>query len=335
MLRLIYNFIITVYLFSVTNSLFAYQDFLRHGYSHCQSCHVSPHGGGALTSYGKGAAREFSAIFRGLEDPGLPFGADLKYIYFETDDRKDDFFMEKSVYYHLELDKYFSGYVSGGQYGKQDRQEVREAWIKFNYEDFLQLRVGRYLRPYNSNFFDHTLLTTKIGQGRETSNVELVLAAKFFKFSVLRFYPKIGRIEAREDRAVFAYEKDDPNRGMGYHLEAYPVRFLRLGLSYQDYDDENIEDLLGAHGMLAVGKFIYLGGELAKGKENPEMDSIALVGVEPLRGITIQYQHEKSELRKQERDGLQLRIIPVFGFEYILKYYHDPYVLMIMGHLWF
>ena len=36
-----------------TNNSWAFPEMVRHNYSNCSSCHVSPSGGGVLTQYGR------------------------------------------------------------------------------------------------------------------------------------------------------------------------------------------------------------------------------------------------------------------------------------------
>ena len=47
-----------VYLLFNLNQAHAYPELVRHGYVNCTSCHVSPTGGGILTSYGRQLSAE-------------------------------------------------------------------------------------------------------------------------------------------------------------------------------------------------------------------------------------------------------------------------------------
>ena len=79
-------------LFAVVSSqAFAFPEMVRHGYTQCTACHVSPSGGGILTSYGRELAAEVlstwsyadesqfthSKVGEKLADKGILFGGDV------------------------------------------------------------------------------------------------------------------------------------------------------------------------------------------------------------------------------------------------------------------
>lgn len=82
----------------------AFPDTIRHGYSNCSTCHVSPTGGGILTSYGRSLSRELMStwgyvneeqILHGLagiktSDETLLYGGDVRYLSRHLESNKDN-----------------------------------------------------------------------------------------------------------------------------------------------------------------------------------------------------------------------------------------------------
>lgn len=59
----------------VTGPLFAFPEMIRHGYTNCVACHVSPSGGGVLNSYGKNLSAELLSTWSYKGEEGLLHGA--------------------------------------------------------------------------------------------------------------------------------------------------------------------------------------------------------------------------------------------------------------------
>ncbi len=76
LLSIVFSFFIFSSL-TLINKIFAFPDTIRHGYTNCTTCHVSPSGGGLLTSYGRSLSRELISTW-GYEDEEQPLHGLMK-----------------------------------------------------------------------------------------------------------------------------------------------------------------------------------------------------------------------------------------------------------------
>lgn len=63
--------------FLTTKNALAFPDTLRHGYTNCTTCHLSPSGGGLLTAYGRSLSRELISTW-GFENEEQPLHGLIK-----------------------------------------------------------------------------------------------------------------------------------------------------------------------------------------------------------------------------------------------------------------
>ena len=64
-----------VILFLLTQTIFAFPEMIRHGYTNCIACHISPSGGGVLNSYGKNLSAELLSTWSSKGEEGFLHGA--------------------------------------------------------------------------------------------------------------------------------------------------------------------------------------------------------------------------------------------------------------------
>ncbi|MEI7441919.1 MAG: hypothetical protein WCK43_09885 [bacterium] len=62
-------------LVSLCEKAWSYPDFIRHGYTNCMTCHVSPTGGGALTQYGREISQDALSTWSYKGEGNLLHGA--------------------------------------------------------------------------------------------------------------------------------------------------------------------------------------------------------------------------------------------------------------------
>lgn len=158
----------------------AFPEMVRHGYTQCTACHVSPAGGGVLNKYGRELASELlstwsyqdesqflhSKIGKDLAEKGYLFGGDVRYIntYIKDSDHEKShaFFMmaDLQTAYQTGL---FTGVVSVGQLERQNETGIHgnfnstEYYGLARFSDELGIRAGRFMPAYGINFPDHTL----------------------------------------------------------------------------------------------------------------------------------------------------------------------------------
>lgn len=165
----------------------AFPEMVRHGYTQCTACHVSPSGGGILNSYGRELASELlstwsyanesqfthSKLGADLADKGFLFGGDvraLQYRYKDPQGLNGQFFLMHADVQTAYQTKDFTAVVSIGEV-QDPRSNLNK--IDFNstmyygflkFSDELGLRAGRFDPAFGINNADHTLVTrTAIG----------------------------------------------------------------------------------------------------------------------------------------------------------------------------
>lgn len=137
---------------------------VKTGYQ-CQQCHVSPAGGGQRTAFGTIWAQNELANFRIPDQP--TFTGDVGGIFrigaqarlsgtqFEFDDQDDElnFAVDRvSVFLNARVNKYVSIYVDQNF---APTTLNREAWIKFEYDNFY-VRAGSFFLPHGLRIEDDT-----------------------------------------------------------------------------------------------------------------------------------------------------------------------------------
>src|SRR5271170_3463367 len=84
-------------------SAFGFAEMVRHGYTQCTACHVSPAGGGILTAYGRELSSDLlstwsrpnegqflhSAVGAHLAEKGFLFGGDIRAVQTRFQDQHD------------------------------------------------------------------------------------------------------------------------------------------------------------------------------------------------------------------------------------------------------
>lgn len=173
---------ILIFLFVGSTQTFAFPEMVRHGYTQCTACHVSPAGGGVLTSYGRELAAEVlstwsypnesqfthSKIGAKLADKGVLIGGDIRYLQYRYKDPQG--VIGKFFLMHADLQaayetKPFTAVASVGQV-EDPTSNLNK--INFNstmyygylrFSDEFGLRAGRFDPAFGINMPDHTLVT--------------------------------------------------------------------------------------------------------------------------------------------------------------------------------
>jgi len=170
-------------LFAVVSSqAFAFPEMVRHGYTQCTACHVSPSGGGILTSYGRELAAEVlstwsyadesqfthSKVGEKLADKGILFGGDVRYLQYRYKDSNQltgKFFLMHADIQAAYETKQFTTVVSVGQVQDPLSNLNKISLNSTMYYGYLKitdqfgLRAGRFDPAFGINMPDHTLVT--------------------------------------------------------------------------------------------------------------------------------------------------------------------------------
>jgi len=167
----------------------AFPSNTRYGYANCQSCHLSPAGGGVLTQYGKMSEEEFlsswakegeGGVFHFAKTPQwLSVGGDARSVYVTTSSKTYEgsrfIGMQADLELGLRLTPNLFLVPSAGVYNNGQQFESRRHYVLLNLNEQTSIRAGRFFPAYGVLFPDHTLYTRKgmgFDQGNESYNVE-------------------------------------------------------------------------------------------------------------------------------------------------------------------
>lgn len=346
----------------------AFPDNIRHGYISCAVCHVSPSGGGILTLYGRGLSESLATFsyegqgsFLGLsstdeiKDPtGLidflrfDLQLDQRYISVRRDEAEAiSFPMQTSASAAIHVKDTATVSVSGGAYGPDRLQELREAWLSLRLSRWVSVRAGRFLPTYGIMTDNHRLWhRSALGfdQGSEQIGVEIANEDKIFQTSLAYmigreatavFSPDASYLDTREARLILTK--------LG--VKAGKTALLGVQGMYRAWDEMNTEATAGAFISWApFGKYGYFLGEVDYVRRNREPaidDELFLfgrVGSEPLRGVLAWAQ---AEGRRREGvmswrfgPGVRLAVTPHVSFGVDGEFSEESKTLLLLSHVW-
>jgi hypothetical protein len=115
-----------------TSTAFAYPEMVRHGYAQCTACHISPAGGGILSSYGRQLSADLmstwsytneanflhSEVGAKLSEKGFLFGGDIREVQTRLKDQTQidgKLFLMQANFDAAYQVEHFTGVVSVGQ----------------------------------------------------------------------------------------------------------------------------------------------------------------------------------------------------------------------------
>lgn len=174
---------------------FSYPDLSRHGYTNCTACHLSPSGGGLLTSYGRELSKEvlstwgkdgeqYFAYGKISHDENVLLGAYIRGLqaYREDENKKDARFilMQADIEAGYDSLKWAVAASLGRQeiragQSSEGRLFTRRFYALYRPDEKWNLRVGKFLRFYGLNDPNHYMYVRKdlnFGFDTETYNVE-------------------------------------------------------------------------------------------------------------------------------------------------------------------
>ena len=180
----------------------AFPEMVRHGYSSCTACHVSPTGGGLLTDYGRELSRELLSSFGREKESDFLYGAvnlpewlGLGGDYRALQVVQKTETVERALFFTMQLDiqaAVFLGPVSivgvlGQDTSRSGNGELisRRHYIKWQASDHTVLRAGRFYPEFGLKVANHRRSTRfffKFDQGEETLNIEASWSNEKFGF---------------------------------------------------------------------------------------------------------------------------------------------------------
>mgnify|MGYP000483535782 CR=1 FL=1 len=299
-------------------------EMTAHGYNSCNSCHMSPTGGGALTAYGKGVAAEIVSTWGDEQEAETFYGlfnlkpfalhGDFRYLYHRYEDENiiltQKFMMQRELGISFEPSKNVKFFFSGGYYGYEPEYiEYRKYFLSVGWGG-LNLRAGRFRPAFGVEIPDHSKATRQfLGQGSETSNVELSFTSRYAEVFLTRTFGRKAVLTSSDDPKVNV--KDD--EGYTAKLNLFILPGIQLGGSYAYIEDEaEIEEVYAANFMLG-NKKIFLTGEQQFFTESEPYYLAA--GYWPFKGFLVRVEVDgKPELEPEIFYGVQWNPRPHWEF---------------------
>jgi hypothetical protein len=252
----------------------AYPEMVRHHYVNCNSCHVSPAGGGLLTEYGRGMAGEVlstwnyenEALFlHGALKPGkipaaINIGGDVRalQVHRETKSvREGRYILMQS---QVEVGVTAGPITAVAAYGKPDQENHIQAglgrfYLLANASENLQVRAGRFTPAFGINLPHHTLPTRQaLGFGYDSDRNALEAHWNGEQWH--------GAASVSESR--IASQIRERERAVSLQAEKFFADSYRVGLSaWNGESDRQKRWIVSGHGILGFTEHFYLMSELA------------------------------------------------------------------------
>lgn len=169
-------------LLSICHELMAFPDTIRHGYTSCTTCHISPSGGGLMTDYGRSLSKELisSTGYKNEEQPlhgalsffrkpklleRLVVGGDARYLHRKVDSKtsetEEKFWMQAQLRAGLLFEKIkligSLGNIENPRVTDKVEWVSPEAYAIITPEQKFSLRAGRFSPMYGLRLPDHNL----------------------------------------------------------------------------------------------------------------------------------------------------------------------------------
>lgn len=252
--------------FVVISSLFilipqksnAFPDMIRHGYTNCTACHISPSGGGVLNAYGRNLSKDLISTWsydkeelplHGLVDTTkiddwLAFGGDVRnvQVHQENEQIRRGSWIKMQAGAEIAVVQPKWALVSFiGQYISKDEWQAYSPryYALWTPIEKLYFKVGRFLPNYGINFSDHILSIRgplQLGYGQEKNSAEVYWLGESWIFSGA-YYKTPEQLSANNQTGVvgtasYAFwdknkvgvqalsEKDDIQKRLIYGLNA-------------------------------------------------------------------------------------------------------------------
>ncbi len=250
-------------LFAAINS-FSFPDMIRHGYTNCTACHVSPGGGGLLNAYGRSLSKEListwstkneAGVLHGLintekVDEWLALGGDIRgaQVHQENDLVKRGRWIDMQKGFEIGIIQ--PKWTIASFIGLQNVSENK--WYPYSTRyyamitpiDALYIKFGRFMPNFGINLPDHILSTRgplMFGYGMERDTAEVSWLGENWNF-IVSHYKTPENISA--------------NNQSGNTLTAtYTVSNFKSGLQFlSEKDDLQTRTITGAIGYLGWSK---------------------------------------------------------------------------------
>lgn len=206
-------------------SAFGFPEMIRHGYANCITCHVSPNGGGLVTSYGRALSQEVLSTWHSENEAdflwgtvklpeSLNVGGDFRVVqtHLDTPNSKIGRFiyMQADAEVAVSLSK-FTFLATMGKSHEIDPPKFidnfmsRRHFVMYQASDSLYLRAGKFQKAFGINLPDHIVgIKRGLGwdYGTETYNVEASWIGESLDVFATGVFGRPDRSELNRDKGV-------------------------------------------------------------------------------------------------------------------------------------
>jgi hypothetical protein len=313
----------------------AYPELVRHGYTQCISCHVSPNGGSLLNAYGREQAEAILSTwsYRGeggilhgaVKDPseqGVMIGGDLRAIQLRNETRVaidgKFFLMQANADAAYQKDK-FTAYVSVGQITNPEVGHIEGNVNSTRYYGLLQatdelsFRAGRFTPQFGLNMPDHELVT-KVGTGLqpelEFDSVEAAYLGEHWTAFLTASQTVDSTPNALQEKAWV------------FHLAYSFMERFKTGFSFWDgnqFASHQHRQMYSLNEMFGITSRLYTLTEVDYIKDSASRDALAMSrwGYEVHKGIVpyVQYQFAQKANTHERHYAAGAQLFPRPHFE--------------------
>lgn len=315
------NFIVLMVLVLFAARASAFPEMVRHGYTQCTACHVSPSGGGILNAYGRQLSAELlstwkfageGGVLHGAlkNDPaekGLLLGGDVRavQVHQQTPNvRTGRFFLMQANVDAAYQKGPFTAMISVGQIEKpmsgvvQGNLNATRYYAQVNITDPWFVRAGRFVPVFGLNMPDHVLVTkngTGFAPGLQMDTVETGYLSESWTFfaAAARTLPTVPAARAETAR--------------NFHAAYSLAERYKVGVShwYGERPSGGVRRLYGVSAILGFSEHLYNLTEInwSTTASRDGLFAMTRLGWEVVQGVIpyVQLQQEQSDLEDRSK----------------------------------
>ncbi len=258
------KFFIVFFITVMAVEAFAYPQMIRHGYTNCMTCHVSPRGGGLLTEYGRALSKEVLSTwgYEGEQNwhygafektpKWLQVGGDFRavQVHSKTEQATIGRFIEMQE--QVEVAVKHKGMLINVTAASDTLKEskpwgVPRFYLLNSVTDHLNFRIGRFTPRFGINMPEHVFSTRgPLGFGIQSEREAFELAYIESQWDVSLALTSGKKSDQTEAAGVYA----QANYSIGTHD--------RLGMSFEKKSKDDKAFSVGMHGLIGLSEKLYL-----------------------------------------------------------------------------